>query len=186
MPRSRGTVFAFPLTSCPRQRLRPFRALTAHTRSQSLVEFALTLPILFSMTVTLFQFGIIFLIYLAMIHSTRDVARWMVVHRDTVDSDVQAHIQGNMPTVLIPSSFNFTGLNSATSSNWPWNPKCASLDATTRRCETRQTGSPQEVALRYDAGNQIFLPTRWTFANWTFSIPTQIPTYRYTVIIEPR
>lgn len=162
-------------------RVRSDRALP----SQALVEFAFVMPVLFGLTTALLQMGIIFMVYLAMIHSTRDVARWLAVHPDTTDADVETYIAGHLPSILIPGRLDFTALSSSDPQARPWAPTCASLDSN-GRCASRPAGSAQTIALTYDAAGHLFLPNQWNFGGVIYTIPSVLPRYSYTVMIEPR
>lgn len=142
------------------------------------------LPMLFGVSIVLFQMGILFMVYLNLVHASRDVGRWLAVHPDSTDAQVQAYVQANLPTNLIPSalSFSFTALDP---NEWPWSPRCQVLDAS-GRCGARATGSAQRVALTYDVAPHVFLPTRITLGWWSTAVPTTLPRYAYNVMVEPR
>src|SRR5205085_1296113 len=57
----------------------------ASSRAQSLVELAIIMPMLVGLIAVLFQFGILFISYLSLVHATRDIARFVAVHPDTID-----------------------------------------------------------------------------------------------------
>lgn len=168
--------------ACPRLLPAGWRT---RSNSQALVEFALTLPMLFGVIVALFQLCILFVVYIALLHSTRDVTRWLVVHPDSTDAEVEAYIRANLPSVVAAANLDFSGLSSATSSDRPWDPTCPALDGNLR-CSSRISGSKQEVALTYNAAPHIFLPTEWRFGFVTYRIPVGLPRYRYVAMIEPR
>src|SRR3954468_1891134 len=52
---------------------------------QALVELAMVMPILVGIVAVLFQFGILFVAYLSLVHEMRDVGRWAAVHPNTLD-----------------------------------------------------------------------------------------------------
>src|SRR4030088_438152 len=54
-------------------------------KAQSLVELAIILPLLVGIVAVLFQFGILFIAYLSLVHETRDIGRYVAVHPDTID-----------------------------------------------------------------------------------------------------
>ena len=54
-------------------------------KGQSLVEFAIILPLMVGMVAVLFQLGILFIAYLSLVHETRDIGRFVAVHPDTID-----------------------------------------------------------------------------------------------------
>src|ERR1700730_16080517 len=69
-----------------RYALRHRRAHLAHRpQGQALVELAIVMPLLIGIVATLFQFGILFIAYLSMVHEMRDIGRWVAVHPDSID-----------------------------------------------------------------------------------------------------
>jgi hypothetical protein len=56
--------------------------------SWTLVELALVLPVLFATAAVLFQFGILFIAYLSLVHEMRDIGRYAAVHPNTIDTCV--------------------------------------------------------------------------------------------------
>src|SRR3954454_6518893 len=92
-----------------RAHLRRRQATSGASPGQALVELALTLPILLGIVAVLFQFGIIFVSYLSIVHETRDVGRWIAVHPDDKsDADLLIMAKANAPQVINPSNLNLT------------------------------------------------------------------------------
>lgn len=154
---------------------------TPAQKAQSLVEFGFVVPLLFGVSIVLFQFGILFMVQLNLVHATRDVGRWLAVHPDTTDAALETYVRDHLPSNLMPSAISFAG---ATEQDSPWWPRCGSL--TSGRCAARPSGSMQWIQLRYDAAPHIFLPTVFSVGWWSFSVPTIVPAYTYHVMIEPR
>lgn len=157
---------------------RPAHGVPAHRhRGQSLVELALVMPMFFGMVVVLFQWGVLFMTYQSLVHATRDVGRWLAVHPDSTDAEIQAYILSHLPANLAPSSIDFTSS--------PWTPACAARDAA-NRCASRVTGAAVRVGLLYDASPHVFLPSGINLPFFRVTVPTTLPRYDYYVMIEPR
>jgi hypothetical protein len=149
-------------------------------RAQALVELALVMPILVGIVAVLFQFGILFIAYLAMVHETRDIGRYVAVHPDPIDGASCATVGSswkqvcdNAPAVIDSTRVTPTFL-----------PACAAL--ATGRCTARVTGTQQKITLAYNASNLFFLPTTFRLGGFlTVAIPTTLPAYDYYVMVEP-
>jgi hypothetical protein len=61
------------------------RPLCSHGRgeAQALVELALVMPLPLGIIIVLFQFALLFLSYLTLVHMARDVGRWLAATRTT-------------------------------------------------------------------------------------------------------
>lgn len=140
------------------------------SNAQALVELALTLPALVAMAAALFQLGILFVVYLSMVHASRDVGRWLAVHPDTTDTQFQAYVSADMPSTISGANLTAEAL-----------PACPSLTA--GHCNGRSAGSPLHIRMTYDARSVVFLPSlRLGFVSYT--IPTVLPPYDYWVMVE--
>src|SRR5882762_3193987 len=65
-------------------RTRPADLRPKH-KAQSLVEFAIIVPLMVGIVAVLFQLGILFIAYLSLVHETRDIGRFVAVHPDMID-----------------------------------------------------------------------------------------------------
>ena len=62
------------------------------------MELALVMPIRLGIIAVLFQFGVIFVSLLTIVHEARDVGRWVAVHPDTkTDLELQTMARTNSP-----------------------------------------------------------------------------------------
>jgi len=158
---------------------------------QALVELALVMPLLVGIILVLFQFGILFVAYLGLVHETRDIGRFVAVHPDTVDG---APSGSNPPCQSPPSgSLWWQVCNDLPVEVNPLkvidptplvSPACATLSG--GHCTSRTTGAELHLQMRYDASSIIFLPTTFRFGPWlNVAIPTQLPPYDYYVMVEP-
>src|SRR5581483_10296649 len=134
-----------------------YRPTWREPSGQALVEFALVMPVLTVVCAVLMQLGILFMVYLNLLHLTRDVTRWLVVHPDNTDAQVEAYIQANLPSGLVWSNFTFD-FTSSDHGAWPWDPNCTSLN-TSGECSDRSPGAQQRVGLVYDGSAHVILPT---------------------------
>lgn len=80
-------------------------------RGQSLVEFALVLPILVFLLFAIMEGGLIFAGYLELENAARDGARYAAIHSDEFDNDTIAAIEGGDFSSL--GSISFTLLKPA-------------------------------------------------------------------------
>ena len=167
--------------SVNRRRLASWRQNARRAPSQSLVEFALVMPLLVVIFAVLLQFGILFMVYLNIMHITRDTARWLSVHPDNTDATVQAYVLGHLPTYLVAA--NFTWSFAGASSTWPWSPNCTALSS--GQCTTRTALSQQRVSFNYNAVPHVLLPTTLGNGYWRVTVPWSLPRYDYYVMIEP-
>ncbi|GAC1324559.1 MAG: hypothetical protein NVSMB2_22750 [Chloroflexota bacterium] len=162
-------------------------------RGQSLVELTLILPLLVGIVAVLFQFGILFVAYLSLVHDTRDVGRWIAVHPDTVDgtsvsctnmsvTDLWRMVcDGAADTVIDPARITLFIDTSADSIK----RSCPTL--TNGFCSNRHAGDELRIRLHYDVASLVFLPTTFGIGPWlnvalpwsTFSMD-----YPYSVMVE--
>jgi Flp pilus assembly protein TadG len=139
------------------------------TKAQSLIELTLLTPLMVGIIAVLFQFGILFIAYLSLVHATRDVGRWIAVHPDTTDTNAVAYARADMPSVIDP---NLTSLL--------FSPPCTSTP-----CTDRTAYSALQLTVSYNASSIIFLPTNFRLGPWmNVAIPTALPNYPYTVMVE--
>jgi Flp pilus assembly protein TadG len=142
-------------------------------RSQALVELALVMPVLVGVVAALYQLGTLFLIYMSLVHATRDVGRWMAVHPDTTDAQFQAYVSADVPSTIVAAKLTAQAL-----------PACPSL--TNGKCSARPAGSALHIRMTYDASASVFLPTSLSLGFVSLSAPAVLPPYDYYVMVEQR
>jgi Flp pilus assembly protein TadG len=149
---------------------RPRAVDAKHTsKGQSLVELAIITPIMVGIIAVLFQFGILFVAYLSVVHSTRDIGRWLAVHPDTTDSAAVTYARGDMPPVIDSTQASFTV-----------SPSCMSTP-----CTARTAYSPLTLTVSYNASSIFFLPSTFRLGPWlNVVMPTALPSYQYQVMVE--
>jgi hypothetical protein len=147
---------------------------------------ALVMPVLVGMIVVLFQFGILFIAYLGLVHEMRDIGRYAAVHPDTIDgtscssaSSLWAQVCNDAPSVVDPSKITF----SIVRGNDGQTRSCAALSS--GHCTARTVGSELRLELRYDASSILFLPSTFRFGPWfNVAVPTALPAYDYSIMVE--
>lgn len=155
-------------------------------KAQSLVELAIILPIMVGIIAVLFQFGILFIAYLSLVHEMRDVGRWVSVHPDIIDgsncataNSLWAQLCTDAPSVVDPARITMSIQPSADTITHD----CVSL--TLNRCAKRQAGNELKIRLVYDASTIIFLPTQFRLGPFlNVAIRSTLPAYDYSVMVE--
>jgi hypothetical protein len=148
------------------------------SRAQAIVELALVMPLLLGIVTVLFQFGILFVAYVSIVHEARDIGRFVAVHPDTIDGvrctdtgSSWAQICADAPSVI--DSARITP---------GFSPACAAL--VNGQCG-RAAGSQLQITLTYDATSIIFLPVNFRLGPWLqTTIPASLPPYTYFVMVE--
>jgi|SRR4051794_34604851 hypothetical protein len=158
-----------------RAHLRHRRLQVARSASpgQALVELALVLPILLGIVAVLFQFGVIFVSFLSIVHETRDVGRWIAVHPDDKsDVDLEIMAKANAPQVINTSNLHLTV-----------SPACPSPKPT--HCPSRATAATVTLHMTYDVTSSLFLPSRIRWGFLQLQLPAMNAAYDYAVEVEP-
>ena len=149
------------------------------------------MPVLVGMIAVLFQFGILFIAYLSLVHEMRDIGRYAAVHPDTVDGTTCSSVDSNgnaslwmlmcsdAPSVVDPSKITLTVVSGGDGQT----RSCASLSS--GHCATRPPGVELRMELRYDASSILFLPAHFRLGPWlNVAVPTSLPPYDYSIMVE--
>lgn len=160
---------------------------TPKHKGQALLELALIMPVMVGIIAVLFQFGILFIAYLSLVHEMRDVGRWVAVHPDIIDgttcttaNSLWKQLCDDAPSVIDPHKITLSAQPSADTVT----RSCASLNAT-NHCTLRLAGQELHMRLSYDASSIMFLPTQFRFGPWiNVGLPTSLPNYDYSVMVE--
>src|SRR4051812_46165047 len=115
-------------------------ASNARQRAQALVELALTMPVLVGLVAAIFQLALLFVVYLSMVHASRDVGRWLAVHPDTTDAQFQAYVAADMPSTISAAYLTAQAF-----------PACPALSS--GRCTGRPAASALHIRMTYDASS---------------------------------
>ena len=148
------------------------RAFAGEDLGQTLVEFALALPVFFFTVLVAIQFAVYVGEYYNVMQVTRETARWVAINPNTIDGDILTHARGQIRPGMLASKLTLTTT-----------PACAALDAK-GRCANRTADSPLFLDVTYDVSHAIFLPTSFRIGQLSANIPASLPTYRVSVPIE--
>lgn len=137
-----------------------------------MLELAFVLPLLTFFALACFQLGLVLLAYISVMNAARDVARWIAVHPNTLDSAAVSSLQSRLPADL-----NAASLGIAIS------PACTAL--TQGKCLNRAAGNDLAVTLTYDVTSRFFLPHQFTLGVLSIQLPTSLPAYTMHLQTEP-
>jgi Flp pilus assembly protein TadG len=122
---------------------------------QSLLEFALVLPVLLLIVTGITTFGIALNNYIILTNSVSVGARLLSISRGQTTnpcSDAATAIQGAAPT-LIPGNLTYSFVLNGTS--YP-GASCSSSDAYSGAAGNLQTGKPAQITVSYPCNLQVF------------------------------
>jgi Flp pilus assembly protein TadG len=139
---------------------------------QALIELALVTPLILGVTFTCFQFVLLFLAYMSVMNSARDLSRWVAIHPNTIDSTATSAL-----LTRLPPNLNSSKMTIAIS------PTCTTLVG--GLCTSRPQGTSIAFTMTYNASSLIFLPTTVGCCGFTMTIPTTLPTYTVNMVAEP-
>lgn len=122
------------------------RRYLSETDGLAVVEMAFVVPVLITIVFMCLQFALVFMAYMSVLYTGRDVARWLAVHPDTTDASVVAAVAARLPTDLDSSKMTVVVT-----------PSCPTLDSQSR-CDNRSIGTQLSLTLTYDASSVFFLP----------------------------
>jgi Flp pilus assembly protein TadG len=170
-------------------------------RSQSLVEFAFTLPVFMLLVFVTIELGLVFISYYSETHMARETSRWLAVHSATTnDNELADQVSSTMLPGLVNGDWHSslpTNGNSTTPSEYYIGRMTVDFTACmpngavnngagTGICTNtnRIGGSTLYVQMSYDVSNLLFLPTTFHFGSLTVSLPTALPVYRVSTMVE--
>jgi len=164
--------------------------VTRRADAQSIVEFAITLPLFAVLVFVVIQLSLVFISYYSETRMARETARWLAVHSATTTDDrVASHIQSTMLPGLVSGTPNVTfGTGSVDASaivgqmHVQYTP-CVT-NGTVCTDANRASGSTLYVQMDYDMSNLLFLPSQFRFGSLSVAIPTALPAYRVYVMVE--
>ena len=105
---------------------------------------------------------------------TRDTARGLAVRPDTIVSAVQTHATGLTASLPLVAD---GGLQSVQAT-----PGCPTL--TSGRCTDRASGSMVSVQITPNLTRVTLLPSSFGLGQFTIAIPTSLPAYRVSIMVE--
>jgi TadE-like protein len=166
---------------------------------QALVEFALAFPILAIFIFVVIQLALVLVTYYSETRVVRESARWLAVRSQTTDDSVFAqHVQDSLLPGLVGAS---PTVSVCTADEIAEDPACASdvvyqvgqmrvfftpCSISSGRCThtDRYPGKTLHVAMRYNMSNLFFLPTEFRVGSLSVRLPTQLPKYKASVMVE--
>jgi Flp pilus assembly protein TadG len=173
--------------------------LKTRQKGQALVEFALTLPLFMVFVFVTIELALVFVSYYSETRMTRETTRWLAVHStSTNDSELAAHVQSTMLPGLVGATpvRTVTG-DAATPTTYTvgnmsvqFTPCLPYLDTTnatgTGVCThlNRVAGATLFVQMTYDVRQLLFLPTNFRLGSVTAQLPTALPPYKVSVMVE--
>lgn len=141
-------------------------------RGQVYVELALLTPVILILLFGCLQFAVLFNTHLSVMNVTRDYVRWIVLNPHTTDSASRTLLNSRLPTGITAANLTTTV-----------SPACNSL--TSGKCSGRTTGVGITVTSTYSITSLLFLPSTFQIASLSISIPTSLPSYSLTMVVEP-
>jgi hypothetical protein len=138
---------------------------------QALVEFALAFPIWCVWLLVSIQMALIAVNYYSLMNVTRDSTRWAAIHPDNRDSDILDYARAHS-LILTPSQLTLVGTN----------PSCGALVG--GQCASRAPGGLFTATFSYDMRGLVFLPHDFQMGGLHVTIPTKLPDYSVSVMIE--
>jgi Flp pilus assembly protein TadG len=157
---------------------------------QALVEFAFAMPMFMLLVFAVIQLSILMVAYYSETRMARETARWLAVNSSATDDQVAAHVQSTMLPGMVGGT---AGSNAGDTTNAiyavgrmtvqftscgtnPSAPPCTSVN--------RAPGATLYVQMSYDVANLLFLPADFRFGSLQTRIPTALPPYRVSVMVE--
>ncbi len=157
---------------------------------QSLVEFALVMPIFTLFILTIIQLGFVAISYFSEAYMTLITARWLAINPDATDAELTARINAT----LVPGTIGGTPAQTqAGSSSLPSIWTVGRFTVTYTPCTpvsgvcTHVDRAPGEilfVEMTYNMSNLMFLPAQFRIGLYTINLPTTLPAYRVYAMSE--
>lgn len=176
-------------------------SLTSRQRSQSLVEFAFAMPVFMLLVFVTIELALVLVSYYSETHMARETSRWLAVHSGAtndneladqvhnsmlpgmVNSDwhARAHTNGNAST---PSAYVIGGMTVDFTACMPNGDTANGAGTGVCTNPNRVAGSTLFVQMSYDVAPLLFLPTEFHFGGLTVTLPTRLPVYRVSTMVE--
>jgi len=167
------------------------RAQRSQQNGQSLVEFALVLPLLMVVIFVTIEVALVFVTYYSETRMARESARWLAIRSSrTTDTQFADHVQATMLPGLVNGThvtqqLGTTAVDSIEQvGNMTIKFTPCVWDGTVCTHPKRAPGQTLYVEMTYDVGSLIFLPSTFRFGNLTVKVPTQLPPYKVSVMVE--
>lgn len=177
--------------------------MTSRQRSQSIVEFAITIPVFMLVVFVTIELALVLFSYYSETRMARETGRWLAVHSATTnDQELADHVLQTMLPGLIKADWrnnaaeNTTGTTATASHYRVGNmtvdfTSCMAASSggaasTTAVCDNanRVAGSTLYVQMSYNVSNLLFLPTTFRIGSLQTTLPTSLPPYKVSVMVE--
>ena len=155
----------------------------------------MTLSVFTIFVFVVFQLGLIFVAYYSETRMARETARWLAVNsRSTDDVYVADHVQstllpglaGGTPAAVSPANCT-NGCSEYTVGGMDVQFTPCNYDSGNLVCTNanRSSGQTLFVQLQYNiARGVLFLPTSFRLGNLVVQIPTSLPPYKVSLMVE--
>jgi len=162
---------------------------------QALTEFAFALPIFMLLVFVTIQLSLLFVAYYSETRMARETARWLAINESSLDTAVAQHVYDTMLPGLARGAYTVDASSNNTDAYYhvgrmnmkftACNPKFTTPTPASPCLNTNRTsGQTLYVELTYDVSNLIFLPTNFRFGWLSAKIPTNLPPYKVSVMVE--
>jgi hypothetical protein len=159
---------------------------------QGLVEFALVLPLFVLFVFTVIQLSLLFVWFYSETIVTRQSARWLAIHGNSLDASFAAQVQQELLPGMIGGTLLLVSAGSASADavyrvgrmQVRFTPCLPSGTPTVCSHPSRAPGATLQVEMSYDASDIIFLPTNFQVGWASVTIPATLPAYRVNAMAE--
>jgi Flp pilus assembly protein TadG len=169
---------------------RPHRSAKQRTKGQALVEFAFTIPVLAVFIFVVIELSLVFITFYSETRMARESARWLAIRSSaTTDAAFAAQVQSIMLPGLVGGAPTLVTTGTATIDT-EYDVGRMRIKFTpclmTTNClhAKRAPGETLYVQMTYDVSNLLFLPTTWRLGQLVVKLPTQLPSYKVSVMVE--
>jgi Flp pilus assembly protein TadG len=183
--------------------------MTRRESGQALTEFAFVLPLFMLFVFSVIQLSLLFVAYYSETRMARETSRWLAVSSRSVDTDVAQHVSDTMLPGLVKSSASPPYGKCTASGLVIGNTTCTAVSDNVNAyyvvgnmtlkftaCNpsatpaapclntNRASGQTLYVEMTYNASNLVFLPTNFRLGWLATQLPTTLPPYRISVMVE--
>jgi Flp pilus assembly protein TadG len=159
---------------------------SSRTGGQALVEFAFALPVFAILVFATIQLGLLFVAYYSETRMARESARWLAINSSSTDLQVAQHVPSpGTVTVANKDTVNSTATDTIYVLG-NMSVQFTTCGAASAPCTAanRAAGNTLYLQVSYNVSNILFLPTTFRFGSLVTKVPTQLPAYRVSVMVE--
>jgi hypothetical protein len=171
--------------------VRSARIRQKRERGQSIVEFAIALPLLMLFIFSVIQISLVLVTYYSETRMARETARWLAIRAGTMtDLQVAQHVQdtmlpglvGGSPTLVTTGTSSVDTVYTVGNMTVQFTP-CLPSSGVCQHTK-RAPGATLSVQLTYNASHLFFLPTEFRIGSVVTRLPTSVPPYKVSVMVE--